>query len=261
MPKLKFKNKTLFYRRSGSGIPLVLIHGFCEDSSMWNEYKKAFKNCKIICPDLPGFGNSSLPNENSINYYAMAVKAILDKEKIKKKFIMIGHSMGGYVSLAFAEKYSPQLLGMGLFHSHPMADTDLGKSNRHKGMEFIDKFGHKKYVEGLMPKLFPPKFKRSPILQKLITKASQYSASSIKAGLQAMADRPDRSSILSQAHYPILIIVGKEDQLIPFDLSAQFVHLPAVASVHLLDGIGHMGMFEDAEATSTIIKEFIYFCS
>ena len=260
MPNIKYKNKTLFYRRSGNGIPLILIHGFCEDSSMWNEFKKAFSNCKIICPDLPGFGNSSLPHQKSIHYYAMAVKAILNKEKVKK-CIMIGHSMGGYVSLAFAEKYPTQLVGMGLFHSHPFADTDIGKDNRHKGIAFIDKFGHKKYVEGLMPKLFPPKFKRSPILKKLIAKAAQYSASSIKTGLQAMADRPDRSSVLAQSTYPVLIIAGKEDQVIPFDLSAQFVHLPAVASVHLLEGIGHMGMFEDAANTSAIIKEFIYFCS
>src|SRR5215207_7591047 len=132
----------IFYRIAGMGKPVVFIHGFGEDGRVWDEaiyeLKKQFQ---CIIPDLPGSGNSIMKNGDwSIEGLAEAVGSILDVEEIPVA-TMIGHSMGGYVTLAFAEKYPASLNGFALFHSSAFADSEEKRETRKRGIQFIEQHG------------------------------------------------------------------------------------------------------------------------
>lgn len=121
---IDYSNCSLFYRIIGEGQPIVLLHGFAEDGDIWDQQAVYLKNnYLLIIPDLPGSGRSELSDDVSMEAMAGAVYAILEKEKVAE-VIMIGHSMGGYVTLAFAERFPSLLKAFGLFHSTAFADSE-----------------------------------------------------------------------------------------------------------------------------------------
>lgn len=263
MKSITFRNKTIAYDTAGKGIAVVLLHGFCEDSRMWEDFKLDLveEKYKVITIDLPGFGKSTVWPGVSISDMAAAVDAVLKELKLEK-VILIGHSMGGYVSLAFAEKHGKKLIGLGMFHSHPYADSDEKKEGREKGIGFVQRQGHALYVKQLIPAFFAPEFVNSNafLIEKLTFRASNYDAEAIIAALQAMKDRPDRSKVLSGIKCPVLFIIGKKDNAIPADQSLEQTHLPRVSSIHILEKVGHMGMFEATKHTQLYIRKFVAFC-
>ena len=249
------------YQIYGQGLPVVFIHGFCEDSHMWEHWKKRLSGCLVIRIDLPGFGQTPLDKAYSIDAMAELVDRVLDQAGITQ-CIMIGHSMGGYVSLAFAEKKPEKLFGLGLIHSHPYADTDETKAARLKRKQFVEKNGAEAYVKQLIPSLFAPENinNQQPTIDSLIARASKYSAQGILNALQAMHDRPDRSDILKKSTIPILFLIGKKDQAIPEPFSMNQLGLPEIASIHIHEDVGHMGMFEAPELCLAQVKSFIKLC-
>lgn len=263
MKKITFQDTAIAYDTVGKGPAVVLIHGFCEDSRMWEEFSLDLveEKYKVITIDLPGFGQSSVWPNVSIADMAGAVHAVLQELKLDK-VIMIGHSMGGYVSLAFAEKHPEYLIGMGMFHSHPYADSEEKKDGREKGIGFIERQGSALYVKQLIPALFAPDFVNSNafLIEKLTFRASKYKAEGIIEGLKAMKNRPDRSPVLSTISCPVLFIVGKKDKAVPADKSMDQTHLPAISSIHILEKVGHMGMFEATKHTQLFVRKFIAFC-
>src|SRR5262249_42092154 len=134
------KGAEVNYAFEGTGLPLMFIHGFCEDQTVWSEFIEPFMNTwKIMLVDLPGFGESSMPGGNtSMDFYGDCVKAILEQEKIRE-CVMIGHSMGGYITLNFASRFSEYLNGIGLFHSTALPDDEGKKSDRQRVAEFVRK--------------------------------------------------------------------------------------------------------------------------
>ncbi|MFL5728399.1 MAG: alpha/beta fold hydrolase, partial [Cytophagaceae bacterium] len=128
----------LHYTESGRGKTIVLVHGFCESQEIWKKTQAALSaHYRVICPDLPGFGKSPLKVKDiSIAYYAEMIKELLAFLNVEK-CCMIGHSLGGYITLAFAEKYSAMLSSFGLFHSTAFADSPEKKENRNKTIQFI----------------------------------------------------------------------------------------------------------------------------
>lgn len=261
MPKINFKERKINYSSRGKGTPIVFLHGFCEDSSVWDDFISAFKSNKIIRIDLPGFGGSEPVSNPSVELFADVVKSVLDHLEVKK-CNLIGHSMGGYVSLAFAKKYESSLNGLGIFHSFPYADSEEKKASRAKSIEFIKKNSHFHYVKQLFPNLFPPAFLSSNnfLVNKLIHRASSFPQAGIIGGLELMMKRPDNSEILKKIKCPVLFILGKDDEVIPFDKSIEQTALPDTAHIHILEGVGHMGMFEATKETRKIVKEFVIFC-
>ncbi|MCP3931831.1 MAG: alpha/beta hydrolase [Bacteroidetes bacterium] len=246
----------------GSGTPLVLIHGFCEDSSIWKDFSSELsKRFKIISVDLPGFGYSDFIPACSIASMADIVKAVLDELKFKKA-VVIGHSMGGYVGISFAKNYPKYLLGLGMFHSHPFADPEEKKKTRLKAVELIRKEGHLPFARQLFSGLFAPDYakKHPELIQKLADKAGQYSSESVINALVAMKDRPDNASVLKNIDCPVLFILGAEDNAVPADIGFEQTHLPNVADVQLLEEVGHMGMYEAKEKTLEIVESFVRFC-
>ncbi|MCB0568680.1 MAG: alpha/beta hydrolase [Phaeodactylibacter sp.] len=264
MKYVTYHFKKVAFLSEGKGTPVVLLHGFCEDSTIWDDFAAALleEPFRIIRIDLPGFGKSEVLPDATIEQMAEAVQVVLKSLRLKQ-VILIGHSMGGYVSLAFARRFPGMLLGLGLFHSHPYPDTAEKKEGRRKSIAFIGRQGHILFVKQLIPALFTPKFARSNsfLLEKLIFSASKYKSTGIMAALEAMASRPDESGTLAGIEAPALFIIGEEDSAIPPAQSLEQIHLPAAASIHILGQVGHMGMFEAKRKTEQAVREFVFFCS
>ncbi len=257
---LLFQDTTCSYADEGNGATtLVLIHGFSEDSSVWTDFRKHFsKNYRVLVPDLPGYGKSALPKQPlTIEWMADFVFAILEKEKIINP-VIIGHSMGGYITLALAEKHPVLPQKIGLFHSHAFADDEEKKKGRQKGIEFVEKNGTRDFVNELVPNLFAEKFRaeHKATVERQKAYALKYSAETITAGLKAMILRPDRTHVLKTFKKPVLFLLGKEDKAIPYAKSVEQCQYPVISSVHILNGVGHMGMLEEPEKTLEIVEEF-----
>ncbi|MCB0578191.1 MAG: alpha/beta fold hydrolase [Phaeodactylibacter sp.] len=259
---IAYQDKKIAYQVEGKGTAVVLIHGFCEDSSIWEEFQADLleESHRVIRIDLPGFGRSETLPGVSIEQMAQAVHAVLFKLKARE-IIFIGHSMGGYVGLAFARLYPKMLRGLGLFHSHPYADSEEKKENRRKSVEFIKRQGHALFVKQLIPGLFNEKFANSNafLLEKLTYRAARGQSAGVIAAQQAMIERQDETQTLSSLDVPVLFILGEEDQAVPADHAEQ-IHLPQTASIHILERVGHMGLFEARKKTQRIVRQFVDFC-
>ncbi len=243
---------------NGTGWPLVLVPGFCEDSRIWEDWMSLFSGRKILRIDLPGFGSSDYFPNVTIDIMARIVKKAIDYHGIKK-CLFIGHSMGGYVALAFAEKYLNNLHGLCLFHSHPFADSAEKREGREKSIEFIKNNGPVIYVRQVIPTFFAYNYIKGYQMEvnRLIHHAKNYSESAIIDALKAMANRPDRAHVLQNLNVPVLFIVGKKDQAVTFEQSLNQIHLPKLADVRILPLVGHMGMFEATRETVKAVREFI----
>ncbi|NUO00775.1 MAG: alpha/beta hydrolase [Saprospiraceae bacterium] len=247
---------------AGEGPDIVLLHGFCEDSNVWTGTVGALVagGFRATVIDLPGFGQSGLLLHYSMEAMAEVVHDILETLGVEN-CTLLGHSMGGYVAMAFAERWPESLNGLGLIHSHPFDDKPERKAARIKSAEFIRKNGHHTYVAQLITNLFPQAFAADHpgLINGLIETARAYPSAAIVGGQEAMTERPDRSAVLKNLTCPVLFIVGELDSAIPYDQSLLQLPLPAIASVHLLEGIGHMGMFEAPEKIHRIVLAFANF--
>ncbi len=263
MQYINFREKRIAFRVHGKGQPLMLLHGLCEDSTIWDEFIKGLVGeFQIIRPDLSGFGESEILPEHSIELMSESVKAILDELGISK-CVIIGHSLGGYVSVALAKKYPSLFSGLGLFHSHPFADVPEKKEERRKSIEFVKTNGHIVYVKQLIPKLFAELFATSNefLINSLIFKASKYSPETIIGTQQAMLERTDNSEVVKNIKCPVLLIIGKQDKTVPYEVSLKMMPLPTVADIHILPKVAHMGMFTAKDKTVKIVRNFMQLCS
>lgn len=237
---------------------MVLLHGFGEDSSIWGFEKVLAENFKIILPDLPGSGRSEPLQDMSLESLAGAVYFLLQHEGIEK-CILIGHSMGGYIALAFAEKYPTVLNGLGLFHSSAYADTEEKIATRKKGIAFIKEHGAYNFLKTTIPNLYSPATKAAnPALIEQQTDAVRYfSAETLIAYYEAMIKRPDRTAVLQNSTVPVLFILGKWDTAVPPDVGLKQCYLPQIAYIHVLERSGHIGMAEEPEQSRAILHQYL----
>jgi len=252
----------LKYNISGEGKPVVLIHGFCESKKLWDAYTALLSTqYQVVSVDLPGFGESAMGEVHTIDSMARDIKATLDTLQLGRT-VLVGHSLGGYVSLAFAELFSERLLGLSLFHSTSFSDSKEKKENRDKAIAFVEKYGGKRYVESLFPGLFAEE--KQEQLREHITYAVREAAKTPQASiirtLEAMRDRPDRSALLGRLPFPIQFIVGKQDVAVPLEQSLRECYLPREAHVQIMENIGHMGMVEDKPRTLRVLQDFLAYC-
>lgn len=258
--KAEQQTLTVSYTCIGKGDPIVLIHGFGEDHRIWQKQWTLLQNKhKVLLPDLPGTGESTLNSETlSIDTMAEAIKLMLDEEEITT-CIMLGHSMGGYVTLAFAEKYPERLQAFGLIHSTAYADSEEKKEARNKSIAFIEEHGAYEFIKATIPNLFAATFNRtnSAEVQKLTAQGKQFTAEALIAYYKAMINRPNRTAVLQQTKVPVLMFIGEEDKAVnPADALAQSA-LPNVCMVKHIPGIAHMGMLEAPTALNETITAFI----
>ena len=149
----------LSYRKSGEGPAIVLIHGFPENGELWRNVWQLFDGYTLLIPDLAGSGNSEFNNADSLTmeYLADSIVAILQKENLQKA-VIVGHSMGGYVGLAFAKKYPHMVAGLCLVHSVATADDEEKKENRRKAISVVEKGGRETFIKQMVPNLFAESF-------------------------------------------------------------------------------------------------------
>jgi len=252
------------YRRSvGTKRPLVLLHGFMEDQTIWNPFFEAFgKDRCVITIDLPGHGQTPQFAEiNSVEGFAVhtmslmaeSVKTVLDTENIEKATI-IGHSMGGYVTLEFAHLFPERTTQFGLFHSQAAAETEQGKINRNRAIEAL-KQNKKNFITQLIPDLFAPenveKFQNE--IQNLIEIAQTMSVENIIAATLGMRDRNCRLDTLKNAKTPVIFIQGKQDKRFPDEMIFSQIQLCNQAEVLYLN-CGHMGFLECKQETIEFLR-------
>jgi pimeloyl-ACP methyl ester carboxylesterase len=190
--------------------------------------------------------------------YAELMAAILKVEDIST-CILIGHSMGGYIALAFEEIYPEISLRFGLVHSSALADTEEKKANRLKGIELMELYGAGPFLKNTIPNLFSATFKKEhpDMVSLLVDAAPVFNTQACQQYYEAMRLRPDRTSILKGNLKPILFVIGTDDVAAPLvDLLPQ-IKLPSRPYVHILEGVGHMGMWEATEQVNQFLLDFI----
>jgi pimeloyl-ACP methyl ester carboxylesterase len=252
----------LYYREEGSGLPVVLLHGFAEDDAIWdNQVSYLSAYCRVIVPDLPGSGRSSdLTSVKGVEALAGSIATLLDQLAVQQ-CILIGHSMGGYIALAFAEKYPDRLTALGLFHSTAYADNEEKKTGRQKSIEFIRNNGSAAFIRQSIPNLFSgyTREHHPDLIDGIISRYSGFSPYSLIAYYEAMIARPDRTAVLRQFAGPVLFVIGKADAVIPMEQVLQQCHLPAISHIHIIENTGHMGMLEAPGRSNTILHSFLNF--
>ncbi len=253
----------LEYATVGKGRAVILLHGFGEDKSIWNNQIDFLKDhCKLIVPNLPGTGNSKHTDHThpiSIQSMANNIKCLLDQENIQS-CIMLGHSMGGYITLAFATLFPELLKGFGLIHSTAYADSEEKKSTRRRAIELINEYGGYSFLKNTIPNLFGNEFKYTSveIVEQLIEKSKAFYNKTLQDYYLAMIDRTATTYTLANTTVPVLMIAGTEDTAVPFADATQQASLSSKIQFHVLEGVGHMGMLESPHEVNQLMLNFIH---
>jgi len=259
MASIKIQKKNLNYTDEGVGKVIVLLHGFTESLKIWTGFSTQLsKKYRVITIDLPGHGKSDCFDKvHTMELMADLIYATLKKLKVGK-CLMVGHSMGGYVTLAFAAKYPKMLKGFGLFHSHCFPDSSAEQENRNRTIAIVnqDKFS---YVAQFIPSLFPVAVhkKFSKQIERLIQRASKMEKEGIVAALEGMKVRKDQSGLLKNTTLPVLFILGQKDSRVPLARLWEMIAMPAVSEVLLLRECGHMGYIEASDETFNTLLGFV----
>jgi pimeloyl-ACP methyl ester carboxylesterase len=255
-----FRGEKLNYEIEGSGRSVMLVHGFMEDRQIWDPVISGIKSqYQWILPDLPGSGESAFNGSlSTLKDFAEALYAILEIENITD-LVLIGHSMGGYISLAFTEKYPEKITGLGLFHSSSYPDSPEKKEAREKSIQFIQKNGGARYIEQAIPGLFSEGFKTEhpEQIRKLIDRYANFSVQSLVQYLTAMKQRPATTVVLKSINKPVLFIIGEEDKAVPVKDQLEQCYLPRISYIHILTQTAHMGMIENTSLCNKLIDRFL----
>jgi pimeloyl-ACP methyl ester carboxylesterase len=257
--KLIYNNHSVFYRVIGTGKPVILIHGFGEDGTVWDNQTDYLKDkFQFIIPDLPGSGKSQMIDDMSMEGMAEVIHTLIHEENIDA-CPCIGHSMGGYITLALVEKYYNHISSFGLFHSTAFADSEEKKAARRKGIEFIKENGAFEFLKTATPNLYSPdtKLHNPQLVEKQISSLSYFTSEALIAYYNAMIERPDRTSVLKTSKIPILFIMGEYDNAIPLQDGLKQCHFAENSYIHILRNSGHMGMQEETEKTNKILFDFL----
>ena len=257
--QILLNDTTIHYTKTGKGKPVMLVHGFGENRDIWDGQVNVLKeSTTLIIPELPGSGDSDLIEDMSIEGMALALKKILDNENIQS-CTMIGHSMGGYITLAFAEKFGSLLNAFGLFHSTAYADSIQKIETRKKGIAFIKEHGPFEFLKATTPNLFSPGFREThpESVDQQISRLGNFSAPALVSYYEAMMNRPDRVNVLKTSEIPILFIAGEYDNAVPLKDVLEQCSLPQLSYIHILRQSGHMGMLEEAEKSNRILIDFL----
>lgn len=254
------KNTNIHFTSTGLGKAIVLLHGFLENSTMWNEITKILsKKYKVICIDLLGHGNTENHGYiHTMEDQADMVKAVLNHLRLRK-YVMIGHSMGGYVALAFAKQYASNLKGLCLMNSTALPDSEEKKGNRDRAIIAV-KQNHKTFVRIAIPMLFSEQNRTvfTSEIKQLTQEALQISPQGIIAALEGMKVRKDQTSIYKTANFPIKMIIGKQDPALDYDSLIKQTQNSKVQVVEFPDG--HMSHVENENKLIEALTSLIRMC-
>ncbi|BDD04153.1 alpha/beta fold hydrolase [Aureibacter tunicatorum] len=245
---------------AGKGKPILFLHGFCESLEVW-KYLEPYISTKeqFIAIDLPGFGKSPLPKFHSDHEFSLVDVADIIADFIKNELeeppLVIGHSLGGYITLALAEQHPQLISGFALYQSTSLADSEEKKEIRDKAVKFVQERGMEMLMPTFIPSLFAQENKerlKTDILE-IIKTAQETSKETYIAYSIAMKNRNDYSNVLRNFSNTKAIIAGEHDPIIPIATSDHLASISTNIIYHKLKNTGHMGMIESPEASSKII--------
>ncbi len=251
----------LAYTEKGKGSVVVLLHGFCESKEIWKDFTDELsKYFRVIALDLGGFGESAnaLPVPCSMETMAEQVFQTLQNLQVSQA-AFVGHSMGGYVALALAEKYPTMVKKLCLFHSTALSDSPEKKENRNKVIEFVQKVGVEAFISNFVKPLFyedrwQELEQEIRFLEEIGKKTPMQTIVSV---LAAMRDRTSRLDMLAKADFPVLYIIGKQDTAVVWESYQEQLQKIPYAQTLVLDNTGHMGMLERPQETLQALKNFL----
>lgn len=241
---------------------LVLLHGFPLDHEMWRpQIVKFVPQCRVIAPDLPGFGCAEPPTiPFSMDSIADSIVQMLESSGISKKVVLCGLSMGGYIALAIARRHPGRLQGLILADTRAEPDDETGKENRNRMIELVSKSGPEAIIDMMLPKLLGATTQQGqPGLRASVrAMAARQSAEGISAALVAMRDRPDARPALAEIRVPTLVIVGEEDANTPVSMASALAKSIQGASLEVIPRAGHLSNLENSAAFNSAVERFNY---
>ncbi len=258
---LLYKNTNVHFTSIGQGNAIVLIHGFLENSSMWQEVSQELsRKNRVICIDLLGHGKTgNLGYIHSMEDQAQMVKAVLNHLKLRK-YVVVGHSMGGYVALAFAKLFPSIIRGLSLMNSSALPDSEEKKISRDRAIKVLKK-NHKTFIKEAIPMLFSENNREifTQEIAQITNEALQLSPQGIIAALEGMKIRKNQTSIYKTANFPIQIIIGKQDPALDYDSLINQTKNTKVKVVEFPDG--HMSHIENKNELIEALTSFIKRCN
>ncbi len=257
---LQYKNATIFFTDEGKGTAVVLIHGFLENSTMWDKITPHLtKRNRVITIDLLGHGKSDcLGYVHTMELFAETVSAVLKHLRIRK-CILVGHSLGGYVALAFAEKYPQKIKGLCLLNSTSSEDDEERKTLRARANKMIQN-NFTNMVRMSFANLFGPKSKErhKEELDLALQEALQTSVQGYIAANEGMRNRPNRNHVLKNNNFKKLIVIGKKDPVLDYEKSLE--EAAKTNSEVVVFPNGHMSHIENTEELIKTLKVFLKKC-
>lgn len=261
---IKVDGRMVHYRDEGrnNNKTVVLLHGFLQNLDVWSSYVLSYmRDFRVITIDLPGHGHTDSYGEvHSMDMMARVVKTVLDEAGVNQ-CVMVGHSMGGYVALAFAEKYLYSLRGLGLINSHALSDSESHRESRQAVCEQV-KENRASFIVNFVPSLFDSANRAalSQDIKDLQEQCLETRTESIIAAQMGMMNRPSRIAVLEKLEIPVMFIYGKNDNRIPIEIAITQAMIPSHSEILLLDHVGHMSFMEEREYVKPRIKNFVETC-
>jgi 3-oxoadipate enol-lactonase len=249
----------LVYEEHGAGKPVVLLHGFPFDHTIWQaQIDVLSRDYRVIAPDLRGHGQSPVPQAGyDLDAMMSDVVALLDDLRIEAA-VWVGHSMGGYITMAALRRAPTRMSAAALVATHPFADSPEKQQDRMESANRALAEGSEPVVSGMLPVLFAPEFDLESNAVKVIRQIMLNTPPVGVAGaLIAMAGRPDSVKTLQDARVPMTLIAGAQDQIvIPAMVESLAQHVPQIRLAQI-SAAGHMLMIEQPETTTAALRDFL----
>lgn len=258
MPRyFDYRGGRIAYNIKGNGRTIVFLHGFLGDQNIWSTYLKELKTTyRVLTIDLPGHGLSdTFGYVHQMEYIAELLNALLKHCHIRK-CILVGHSMGGYIAMAFAELYPDKVLGMMLMNSTAQGDNELRKKSREQLIRLV-KRNRLKAIQQLVPSFFKKNGRgMAAMRQGYLNKAKQCSIQGIVASVEGMKLRKEREIVLKFAPFPFVLVAGKLDEVLDYKNLEKQSALSENGSFVLLENSSHMSVLEEKQELINLIKKF-----
>lgn len=260
MTELHSATGALYYEESGSGRPLILIHGFPLSSAIWREQTASLSDrFRVIAPDLRGFGKSTPPDlPYSMDLYADDTIMLMDHLGIDKAAVC-GMSMGGYVLLNLLERYPHRIDAACFMVTKAGGDDEEGRGRRTALAKEVLKSGAAAAADAFSRILFAPgTLAKSPdMVSELYSTMLDASPSGLASALLAMRDRPDYSERLGDFRVRSLVIGAQDDMAMSTDESRKLAAGLPDSSLCIVPDAGHMVMLEQPEAVNRLLAGFL----